>query len=119
VKTTVGEMTKQVLAFRDARDWKQFHGMKDMALSLVLEAAEVLELTQWKEGKALEASLRRRKGALADELADVLYWLLLIAHDTGVDLPSAFRRKMRKNAAKYPVRLARGSSRKYSNLRRR
>jgi NTP pyrophosphatase (non-canonical NTP hydrolase) len=112
-------MTRQILAFRKARDWERFHGVKDMVLSLVLEAAEVLELTQWKNGAELERELRRRKGALADELADVLYWLLLISHDMGIDLPSAFDRKMRKNAAKYPVRLARGSSRKYSTLRRR
>jgi NTP pyrophosphatase (non-canonical NTP hydrolase) len=90
-----------------------------MVLSLVLESSELLELTQWKDAEALSESVRRRRTAWADELADVLYWLLLLAHETDIDLEGAFRAKMRKNARKYPVRLARGSSRKYTALRRR
>jgi NTP pyrophosphatase (non-canonical NTP hydrolase) len=119
VRGALSELTDLVVAFRDARDWRRFHGLKDMVLSLVLEASEVLELTQWMDADALRRSARRRRTAWGDELSDVLYWVLLLSHDLGIDLEEAFRKKMRKNARKYPVRLARGSSRKYTALRRR
>ena len=117
MRDSIAALEAQVIRFRDARDWARFHGPKDAILSLVLEAAELLELTQWKNGEELAEHLRRRRSAVGDELADVLYWVLLIAHDLGVDLVGAFDRKMRKNARKYPVHLARGSSRKYTRLR--
>jgi NTP pyrophosphatase (non-canonical NTP hydrolase) len=87
-----------------------------MALSLVLEAAELLELTQWKNGDELNQALKVRAESVGDELADVLYWVLLIAHDQAIDLAEAFERKLSKNEAKYPVDKARGSARKYSDL---
>ena len=107
-------MTRQLLAFRDARDWKQFHNAKDQILSLVLEATEVLELVQWKNGDVLHRHLMEKKGELADELADVLGWLLLIANDQGIDLVEAFRNKLGKNEAKYPADQARGRADKYT-----
>ena len=112
----INEITAAITAFRDARDWKQFHTPKDVALSLVLEATEVLELMQWKNGDALDAKLAENKEALGDELADVLYYTLLLAHDQGIDVTAAFSRKMERNAQKYPVELARGSSAKYTEL---
>ena len=111
------QITAAITAFRDARDWKQFHTPKDVALSLVLEATEVLELMQWKNGAALDAKLAENKEALGDELADVLYYTLLLAHDQGIDVEAAFTRKMERNAAKYPVELAKGSSAKYTELK--
>lgn len=118
MSTSIASLQADVIRFRDARDWRRFHNPKDAILSLVLEAAELLELTQWKAGPELETHLRTSRTAVGDELSDVLYWLLLIAHDLEIDLPSAFRRKLRANARKYPVRLARGSSRKYTRLKR-
>lgn len=115
---TLVQLQREVIAFRDARDWAQFHNAKDACLSLALEAAELLELTQWKQGTELERHLRQRREDVADELSDVLYWVLLLAHDQGIDLATAFRRKLRKNARKYPVRRARGSSAKYARRRR-
>lgn len=109
-------MTKQILAFRDARDWQQFHNPKDLALSLSLEAAEVLEIFQWKSGAEIDAVCRDRKSDLSDELADVLYYTLLMAHDLGIDLETALHAKLAKNAEKYPVERARGSSKKYTEL---
>ena len=117
MRDSIAALQERVIRFRDARDWARFHGPKDAILSLVLEAAELLELTQWKNGQELAAHLRRQRTAVGDELADVLYWVLLISHDLGIDLHSAFAGKMRKNAKKYPVRLARGSSRKYTRMR--
>lgn len=109
-------LTKQILAFRDARDWQQFHNPKDLALSLSLEAAEVLEIFQWKSGAEIDAVCRDRKSDLSDELADVLYYTLLMAHDLGIDLETALHAKLAKNAEKYPVERARGSSKKYTEL---
>lgn len=109
-------LTKHILAFRDERDWKQFHNPKDLALSLSLEAAEVLEVFQWKSGADVDAVCRDRKTDLSDELADVFYYTLLMAHDLGIDLEAALFQKIAKNAEKYPVEKARGSSKKYTDL---
>lgn len=113
---TLDSLQTRAVAFRDEREWRQFHNPKDMALSLVLEAAELLELTQWKNGDELNQALKVRAESVGDELADVLYWVLLIAHDQAIDLAEAFERKLSKNEAKYPVDKARGSARKYSDL---
>jgi NTP pyrophosphatase (non-canonical NTP hydrolase) len=110
------KMTARILAFRDARDWAQFHTPKDMALSLVLEAAELAEHFQWKSDAETRHHVAAKSGAIADELSDVLYWVLLMAHDFGVDLPAAFEQKMQKNEAKYPVEAARGKHTKYDDL---
>lgn len=100
-----------VMKFRDERDWKQFHALKDLALSLSLEASEVLELFQWKPSDYTPDAEN-----IGDELADVLYWTLLMAHEAGIDLDAAFERKMSKNAGKYPVDKARASAAKYTEL---
>ena len=111
-------LTRRILEFRDARDWRQFHSLKNLIVSLNLEAAELLELTQWHsdaEADALPADPRARE-ALADECADVLLYLLLIADGAGIDLAAAARAKLEKNDAKYPVAKSRGSRRKYTEL---
>ncbi len=110
------ELLKRILAFREARDWKQFHNPKDLAISLVLEATEVLEHFQWKNGDELREYLNEKKEALGDELADTLYWVLLISHDLNIDVMDALERKMEKNEKKYPVEKARGSHAKYNEL---
>lgn len=115
-KKTLNSLQERAVAFRDAREWRQFHNPKDMVLSLVLEAAELLELTQWKNGEELVRALHDRGEAVGDELADILYWVLLIAHDQGIDVAEAFERKLAKNEAKYPVKKARGTAQKYTEL---
>lgn len=107
-------MTAKLLAFRSARDWEQFHNPKDQILSLSIEAAETLELTQWRNGQDLLDHLRANKDLLADELADVLGWVLLIANDQQIDLADAFEKKLAKNEKKYPVDKARGRADKYT-----
>lgn len=109
-------LTQKVVEFRDDRDWAQFHNPKDLALSLTLEAAEVLEVFQWKDGAAIAEVASARKLDIAHELADVLYWTLLMAHDLGIDLASALDSKLAINADKYPVDRVKGSSKKYSEL---
>lgn len=107
------ELQKQILKFRDERDWKQFHNPKDLALSLVLEATEVLELFQWSKDNNLPEDKRKD---LQDEMADVFGYLMLLAHATNIDLSEAFEQKMKLNSQKYPVEKSKGKSTKYTNL---
>ena len=109
-------ITQKIKAFRDARNWKQFHNHKDVALSLVLEAAEVLEHFQWKSPADVEKYGSECKDELADELADVAVYLFELADNLGIDLFKAIEVKMKKNAEKYPVEKSRGRSEKYNKL---
>lgn len=110
------DIQKKAVGFRDARNWKQFHNPKDMALSLVLEATEVMEHFQWKNGKELDKYVREHKGEIADELADVLFWIATMSNDLKIDLFKAFEEKMKKNEKKYPVKKSRGKHTKYTEL---
>lgn len=114
----LNKMQKEVVAFRKARDWEQFHKPKDCAISLALEAAEVMELLQWKSSEEIKAYLSDgpKHEDMCDELADVLYWVLLLAEDFDVDLGAAWSHKMKKNDAKYPVEKAKGRHTKYTEL---
>ncbi len=114
--TTISTLTKLAIQFRDERDWKQFHNPKDMALSLVLESAELLELMQWKNGDELLEHLKQNRERLGEELSDVLFWVLAIANDFQIELAEAFKQKLAKNAAKYPIEKAKGVSTKYTDL---
>ena len=107
------ELTQALLQFRDERNWAQFHTLRNLIVSLNLEAAELLELTQWKSD---EEMLGISGEALRDECADVLLYLLLIADKAGINLEEAARNKLKKNAAKYPIEKSYGSSRKYTQL---
>jgi NTP pyrophosphatase (non-canonical NTP hydrolase) len=117
-RPSLGDLTKRLLEFRDARDWRQFHSLKDLIVSLNLEASELLELTQWKSEASFESEaggeeMRRR---LAEECADVLLYLLLVAERAGIDLQTAAAEKIAANEIKYPVSKARGTAAKYSRL---
>jgi len=112
----IERFSKRILDYRNARDWKQFHTPKDMAISLVLEATEVLEHFQWKNEEDIENYLKDNKDKLGEELADVFYWVLLMCHDLGLDIEAVFEKKMEKNEAKYPVEKFRGKSDKYNKL---
>src|SRR3990167_7142394 len=112
----VDELTKKIVAFRNARDWKQFHNPKDLSLSLVLEATEVMEHFQWKSKEEIEKYIVEARGEIGEELADVLYWVLLMSHDLKIDVLDALDKKLKKNAKKYPIKKARGKHTKYTNL---
>jgi dCTP diphosphatase len=113
---TIEELQKKVIAFRNARDWKKFHKPKDSAISLSLEASEFLEHFQWKDAEEAEVYITTNKKELGEELADVLYWVLLNAHDLDIDLAKAFEEKMKVNEKKYPVDKAKGKHTKYTKL---
>lgn len=107
---------ERIRAFRDARDWMQFHNPKNLACSLVIEAAELLELFQWKTPEESETLIATKRDAIAQEMADVAVYLLELADNLGIDLLEAIDRKMALNEAKYPVEKARGSAAKYTEL---
>ena len=118
MSTTLAELTDRLIAFRDARDWRRFHSLKNLIMSVSIESAELLELTQWKDESELEALIDDPDfcTALAHECADVLIYLLLIGERVGFDLLEAASEKIEINAAKYPVDKARGNARKYTDL---
>ena len=113
---TLEQLTKMVLTFRRERDWAQFHTPKELAISLVVEASELLELMQWKQGEDLERALAKKRGEVADELADCLHSVLLLAHEMRIDLGNAFVEKLKKVGKKYPVHKAKGRADKYTEL---
>ena len=110
------ETIQRVLKFRDDRDWLQFHTPKDLAISMSLEAAELLEIFQW-SGKDVEC--REKLDKIREELADVLSYCILMADVYGLDLDEIMNAKVDKNETKYPVDLARGSAAKYTELKER
>ncbi len=112
------DLVKAVLAFRDERDWRQFHNPKDLAISISLEAAELLEPFQWKTPAEVTAFLgsAENQRRVAEEMADVLILLVSMADVIGVDLIEAARGKLAENARKYPVDRSRGNAKKYDAL---
>ena len=114
----IKDLTEKIIKFREERDWKQFHNPKDLAISLALEASEVLEHFQWKSEKEIEEYVKKNKEEIGEELADVFNFLLIMAHDLGIDLIEAEEKKLLKNEKKYPVDKARGNAKKYTELRK-
>ncbi len=112
----VKKLTKGIIDFRDAREWKQFHNPKDVALSLVLEATEVMEHFQWKNPEEIKEYVKTHKHEIAEELADVLNWVLLMSHDLDIDIVDAAEKKVMANNAKYPVDKSKGKHTKYTKL---
>ena len=112
----IRELTEKIKQFRDDRDWLQFHNHKDMALSLMLEAAEVLEHFQWKSVEECKKHAEGHREAIADELADVAMYLFELADNLDIDLSEAIKSKLAKNTMKYPVERAKGKHTKYTSL---
>jgi len=113
-RATVGELEllrDDLLSFRRERDWEQFHTPRNLAASIVIEAAEILECFQWqRDGERLSDAGR---AAASKELADVLIYLVLLSHELGVDLIAAAREKLAENAERFPVEEAK--ARAWSN----
>ena len=110
--TQMNSMDK-INKFRDDRDWRQFHNEKDLAISISLEAAELLELFQWKSPEEVrENSIERIK----EELADVLIYSHMLASNLDLDIDEIIEAKLEKNNIKYPVDKSRGNKEKYTEL---
>lgn len=109
-------LRKQLLDFRAERDWEQFHSLRTLSTSIVLEAAELAEITQWTRDNNLSEVEARERDRIAHEVADIAILLTYLIHDCGIDIESAVARKLEINAVKYPVEKAKGVSRKYDEL---
>ena len=107
------ETVKEVLKFRDDRDWKQFHDPKDLAISISLEASELLEIFQWSRD---DVYCLDKIDKIKEELADVVNYCILMADACNLDLDKIITDKIKLNAAKYPVDKAKGTSTKYNEL---
>ncbi len=112
----IHQLTAIINQFFDERDWKQFHNPKDMAISLLMEATEVLEHFQWKNEKEVQEHIKANHSEIKDELADVATNLFALAHDLDIDLGEAIMAKMVKNRKKYPVEKSKGKHTKYDRL---
>ncbi len=106
----IKNLTKKLLAFRDERDWAQFHNSKDLALAINVEAGELLELFLWKDAK--DANPEKVK----EELADIFAFTLLLADKYQFDVSEIICDKIKSNAEKYPVDKAKGTAKKYDEL---
>jgi dCTP diphosphatase len=110
------EIRRRIQAFRDERDWMQFHSPKNLACSIVIEAAELLEHFQWKTPEQSESAALEKREEIAEEIADVAIYLIELADNLGINLGEAIHAKIARNEAKYPVEKARGSAKKYTEL---
>ena len=111
------ETIARIRKFRDDREWKKFHNPKDLAVSISIEAAELLELFQWKAGEESAAYAAANRERVSEEIADVAIYLIELADITGIDLAQAIDAKLEKNAKKYPIDKSRGVSTKYTDLK--
>ncbi len=114
--TQIENLTKLINDFCTDRDWKQFHNPKDLAISLSLEASEVLEHFQWKSAEEIQKHIKSQKKEISGELADVFYWILLISHNLDINIEKALLQKMKENNKKYPIKKAKGKHTKYNKL---
>lgn len=108
------ETIDQILKFRDDRDWKQFHNPKDLAISISLEAAELLEVFQW---SAEDVTCSDKIDKIKEELADVANYCVLMADACGLDLDEIVREKIKRNEEKYLIEKSKGSKEKYTKLK--
>ena len=107
---TLEQVTKKLIEFRDAREWKQFHNSKDLSLAISIEASELLELFLWKDNEEFN------KDKMKDELADILCFAVLLANKNDLDIVEIINQKIDKNAIKYPIDKAKGNAKKYNEL---
>ena len=109
-------ITSKIKKFRDERDWMQFHDPKNMAISIIIEASELLEHFQWKTKEEVQQYLISNKNEVEEEIADIAMYLFELADNLGIDLIKAMGKKLEKNSKKYPVEKAKGKHTKYTNL---
>lgn len=107
-------LEKRINEFRDERDWRQFHNEKDLAISISLEAAELLELFQWNSS---EETIQTKRSEIEDELADVMIYSMMLASNLDLDVEEIILNKLKKNNEKYPVEKSKGNKEKYTDFK--
>ena len=117
-KTTIEELKKLVIKFRDERDWKKYHKPKNLATSISIEAAELLEQFQWKTDDEIEEILKDKKAfeKISEELADIIDYCLSFSGVTKIDISEALKKKIEENKKKYPVEKVKGNYKKYNEV---
>lgn len=116
-ETTIKELQVLAAQFVQERNWRQFHGAKNISMNIAVEAAELMELFVWKSSKREIADvIQEHQQAIEHELADILFSLLLFADEYNIDLAQSFIQKLKHNAQKYPVEKCKGKNKKYSEL---
>lgn len=118
-KTSIYQLKQLIQDFVDERDWRKYHNPKDLAISIAIEAAELMELFQWVSERKVEKVLEdaERFTRLEEELADIIILCFNLANVLDVDVAKAVRKKVEKNRAKYPVDLVKGNYKKYTQLK--
>ena len=112
----IKQLTEKIKKFRDERDWSQFHNHKDMAISLAIEAAELLEHFQWKTLDETNKHAEDSKDEISEELADIAMYLFELSDNLGIDLSQAIEAKLAKNNQKSPIHKAKALATKYDKL---
>lgn len=113
---SIAAITAEICAFRDAREWRQFHNPKELAVAIVAEAGELLQHFVWQSPEQSEERVRERREELASEVADVAMLLFEFASNNGIELSGAIRAKLAKNERRYPVEKAKASNKKYNEF---
>jgi NTP pyrophosphatase (non-canonical NTP hydrolase) len=118
ISTPIQDMKNKIREFCEERDWGAFHGPKDLAIGAVTESSELLEIFRFQSEAECEKLLQDpiARESIADEMADVLFFLVRMSEKYNFDLSHAFERKLEKNAKKYPIEKAKGSNKKYTSL---
>ena len=112
----LADVTAKVIRFRDERDWKQFHDPKNLSEAICVESAELLEKLLWKTCEQTQSLDQAELGAISEEVADVMIFLLCLCDALQIDLLDAVESKLEINRAKYPPDKARGTAKKYTEL---
>ncbi len=116
MSATIEALTTEIRAFRDARDWLQFHNPKELAVAITAEAGELLQHFVWQDAAQSDRRVAERKAEIESEIADVAILLFELADNSGIDLAAAMRAKLARNEERYPVAKAKGSNKKYNEL---
>ncbi len=114
--TTIEALTAEIRAFRDARDWRQFHNPKELAVAITAEAGELLQHFVWQSPEQSERRITERRAEIESEIADVAILLFELADNCDMDLAAVMRAKLARNEERYPAEKARGSNKKYNEL---
>ena len=113
---SIEKLTNSICAFRDARDWKEFHNPKEMAVAIAAEAGELLQHFVWQSASQSQDRVHDRQSDIASEMADIAILLFEMSSNCNIDLASAIRSKLASNEERYPVEKAKGSNKKYNEL---
>jgi dCTP diphosphatase len=116
MSTTIEALTSEIRDFRDARDWRQFHNPKELAVAISAEAGELLQHFVWQSPEQSDRRVVTRRAGIASEIADIAILLFELADNSGIDLAAVIRGKLALNEQRYPVDKARGSNAKYDEL---